>query len=54
MSDVSFGPYPVFIRKHPAKADKGQIGAFEELVILPQCKIAKTGKALETSQSSNQ
>jgi hypothetical protein len=42
------------IRKHLAKADKGRIGAFEELVIRLQCKISKTWKALETSQSSDQ
>ncbi len=37
----------------PEKADKGWIGAFEELVIRVQCKISNTGKALETGQSSD-
>jgi len=35
-------------------ADKGRNGAFEEIVIRVQCKIPKTGKALETSKSSDQ
>jgi len=35
-------------------ADKGQSGAFEEIVIRLPCKISKTVKALETSKSSDQ
>ncbi len=46
------GHWLVPIRKHLAKTDKGRIGAFEELAIRVQCTIPKTGKALETSQSS--
>jgi hypothetical protein len=41
-------------RKYLAKADKGWIEVFEMLVIRPQCKIAKTGKTLETSRNSDQ
>jgi hypothetical protein len=46
--------YLVPIRKHLTKVYKDRIGAFEELVIRHQCKILKTGKALETNQSSCQ
>jgi len=35
-------------------AHKGRNGAFEEFVIRLQCKIPKTGNALETSESSGQ
>jgi len=43
----------VSIRKLQVMAEKGRSWAFEEIVIQFQCKISKTGKAFETSKSSN-
>jgi len=42
------------VRKLLVMADQGRSGALEEIVIRLQCKISKTGKALETSKSSDQ
>jgi len=48
------GIYLMFIRKFPVIADQGRSGAFEEIVIRLHGRIPKTGKALETSKSSDQ